>query len=108
MPAPNALCKTILRNARDAENAVAHSGITLIKSYRAGLANVLTTAGRLMINSSGGGKSYAFASGSKVEDFAAALDEAEAIWIQYTSAQISLLLDQVPMKSALIRFACGS
>lgn len=88
------------------------AGLTLLKSYRAGLGSLLVSAGRLMNNATGGGKSYAFANGYKVEELASAIDEAEPIWITYTTAQLAILLDTPPIKTTQARFGahvtCGN
>ncbi len=106
MPAPNPLTKIILRNARDAENASANTGLPLIKSYRSGLGNALVSAGRIMTSASGGGKAYGFANGAKFDDLVYAIDEAEALWIFYSTSQIAALLDTPPLRQTQKRFAC--
>lgn len=104
MPAPTPLCKTVLRNVRDADGLSAGAGETLLKSYRASLATAVGSAGRIMISGSAGGKSYSFGGGYSIDRLTDAIDEAEAIWNSYTTAQMALLLDHRPLRTVQVTF----
>lgn len=100
----NPLCKTMLRQARAAEQGLLGAGETYLNSIEASLAAVIAAGGQQMLSASTAGKAFSFGAGWTNQAVADALDEAKGIWGTYTSDQLSAVLDVRPVTAAVATF----